>query len=92
MIPRLLILSPSLLLGDLILCLCPLLDRYGPRVPRLLILCWVLVSINLFPAAASNFKTATVSAAADAAGEPDAEACQLGVAIVFGTARSAGSA
>ena len=84
MIPRLLILSPSLLLGELILFLCPIL---------LLILCWVLVSINLFPAAASNFKTATVSAAAaDAAGEPDAEACQLGVAIVFGTARSAGSA
>ena len=83
MIPRLLILSPSLLLGDLILFLCLIL---------LLILCWVLVSINLFPAAASNFKTATVSAATAAAGEPDAEACQLGVAIVFGTARSAGSA
>lgn len=83
MIPRLLILSPSLLLGDLILFLCLIL---------LLILCWVLVSINLFPAAASNFKTATVSAAAAATEEPDAEACQLGVAIVFGTARSAGSA
>ena len=91
MIPRLLILSPSLLLGDLILFLCPILDRYGPRVPRFLILCWILVSIYLFPVATSNFKTASVSAAS-ATEEPDAEACQLGVAIVFGTARSAGSA
>jgi hypothetical protein len=83
MIPRLLILSLNLLLGDPLLFLCLIL---------LLILCWVLVSINLFPAAASNFKTATVSAATAAAGEPDAEACHLGVAIVFGTAQSAGFA